>query len=103
MGTDPADITHLSHLWLLVQRFLDAEVLSVGEGAALLAEIAAVHRALAAGDTGAARGHLTDLARLTGALVEAEALARADGEAVIETADRLLETLDMVNPATDAD
>ena len=82
-----ADIQSLT---LLIQRILDAELLLEEEGAALLAQTGAAGRSLEAGDGPGARRHLERLAQLTEALVATDALALADGQAVIEPANRLL-------------
>ena len=87
MLTRQAEINSLS---LMVQRLLDAELLLDTEAAALLTETGAACRALEAGDTETARGHVERVARFVEALVATQALERADGRAVIETARRIL-------------
>jgi hypothetical protein len=87
------DFTRLS---LLVQRILDAEVLSDGEGAALLTQVELARQALEAGNVLSFHAHLEKLARRTEALLAMAALAAADGRAVLHAANRLL------NPETDA-
>jgi hypothetical protein len=91
--------THLeefTRLALLVQRILDAETLSDGEGAALLTEIELARQGLEEDSGEAARDHVEKLARLTEALLAIAALAPADGRAVLHAANRIL------NPETDA-
>ena len=87
MQTCLADFDRLS---LLVRRILDAELLLEEEGAALLAESDAAGRSLEAGEKEAARRHVERLARFTAALVETNALARTDGQAVPQFTDGLL-------------
>jgi hypothetical protein len=87
------DFTRLA---LLVQRILDAETLSDGEGAALLTEIELARQALAQGDAAGARRHVAQIARQTQSLLERKALAQGDGRAVLQTANRIL------NPERDA-
>jgi hypothetical protein len=87
MCTDPADFRRLT---LLVQRMLDADTLSDGEGEALLAEAEAAGRCLEAGEAEAARQRVEQVARLTEALVRSKVIALADGSAVLETARRIL-------------
>jgi hypothetical protein len=93
MNTDSTDFARLT---LLVQRLLDAEVLSDGEGAALLTEIELARQGLEEDKGEAARAHLEKLARLTEALLAMAALAPADGRAVLHAANRIL------HPETDA-
>jgi hypothetical protein len=77
--------TDFARLTLLIQRLLDADVLSETETAPLLSETEAVRYALEAGDWEAARKHLEQIALLTEALIQTDALALVDGRAVIET------------------
>ena len=87
MNATAADLARLS---LLIQRLLDAEVLSDADGAALMAANEAVRRSLAAGDAEAARRHVEEFARLTEALVRPDALGHSEGQALLEAAHRLL-------------
>jgi hypothetical protein len=73
----------------MIERLLDAELLLDTEGAALLSETRAAYRCLEAGDTAGARQHVEQVALLAERLVGTEALDRADGRAVIETARRI--------------
>jgi DNA-binding GntR family transcriptional regulator len=86
----PTCTTKIDNLSLMVQRLLDAELLPDTEGAALLAETRAACRALEAGDTAAARRHIEQVVRLVETLVASDALNRADGGAVMETAGQIL-------------
>ena len=87
MDSHDADLARLS---LLIQRMLDADALLDAEGASLLTETEAARRSLEEGDAEAARQHVEQVALFTEALVRTDALALADGRAVIETARRLL-------------
>src|SRR5258706_10300148 len=89
----PSGITEEIHrLSLMVQRIVDADLLSSDEGAALLAETAAAREALEKGDETAARRHLEQLVGLTEAVVKSGALDLADGRAVIERATKIVES-----------
>jgi len=83
-------VADIDRLALLVRRLLDAEFLLDEEGAALLAASDAAGRSFAAGEAAATRRHVERLARLTAALVATNALARSDGQAVLQFADGLL-------------
>ena len=83
-------MAELNSLSLMVQRLLDAELLLDTEAAALLTETRTACRALQAGDAAAARRHIEQVARSAETLVATEALDRADGRPVIETARRIL-------------
>src|SRR5262245_2735264 len=87
MHIGAADIDRLA---LLVRRLLDAELLLDEEGAALLAASDAAGRSFAAGEAAATRRHVERLAQFTAALVDTNALARTDGQAVLQFADGLL-------------
>jgi hypothetical protein len=87
MRTDPADFRRLT---LLIQRMLDADALSEADGTALLIEAEAAGRSLEAGDPVAACQHVEQVARCIEALVRREAIALADGSAVLETARSIL-------------
>jgi hypothetical protein len=89
-------LEEFTRLSLLVQRILDAETLSEGEGAALLTQIELARQALEAGNVLSFRDHVEKLARRTEALLVVAALELADGRAVLHVAKRIL------NPETDA-
>jgi hypothetical protein len=87
MNATAADLARLS---LLIQRLLDAEVLSDAEGVALVAANEAARRSLEAGDVGAVCRHVEQVARFTEELVRTAAIKPADGRAVLEATRRLL-------------
>ena len=87
MDTPQSDLTRLS---LLVQRILDADVLGEPEGDSLLVVTEEARRSLREGDTEAARRYVERIALFTEALIRTEALDLADGQAVVETARRIL-------------
>jgi hypothetical protein len=89
-------LEEFTRLALLVQRILDAETLSEGEGTALLTQIERARQGLEEGDAAEARRHVAQLARQMQSLLESKALAQAEGRAVLQAAHRLL------NPETDA-
>jgi hypothetical protein len=82
--------TDLTRLCLLVERLRDADTLLAEDSAALEALAAEARRSLAEGDLETARQHVARLALLTEALVQADTLDLADGQAVMETARTLL-------------
>lgn len=82
--------TDFVRLALLIQRILDTEVLSDVESAPLSAATNAARQLLEEGNPQAARDHVEHLIQLTQLLLEGEALAQMDGQAVINTANRIL-------------
>ena len=92
----PIDLTQLDHLGLLVQRLLDAEVLSEAQGTALLQESQAARQVLEAGAVEDAQWHVQQLARRLETLLGSQALAPAEAAAVLQSAHHLL------NPETEA-
>jgi len=80
----------MTHPALLLERLLDADALLAEDGAALQAQLAEARRLQAEGDLEAARRQVESLALFTEALVRTDALPPADGQAVIETARRIL-------------
>jgi hypothetical protein len=89
-------LEEFTRLALLVQRILDAETLSEGEGAALLTQIELARQGLEEGDAADARRHVAQIARQTQSLLESKELAQADARAVLQTANCIL------NPEMDA-
>lgn len=87
MSLCTADLNRLSHL---VEGLLDADILLDEDAGALLEAIETIRRALNAGDMEAARRHILQLGLVTEALVQTDALTMAEGQAVIQVADRLL-------------
>jgi len=85
-----ATAADLARLYLLVQRLLDAEVLSDADGAALRGAAEAARRSLEEGDAGAVRRHVEEVAHFTETLVRTAAIKPADGRAVLEVTGRLL-------------
>jgi hypothetical protein len=69
---------------------LDAELLLDAEGAQLLTKTHAARQSLEADDTQAVRRHVEQIVRFTEALVAANALALADGQILIQTANGIL-------------
>jgi len=86
----PSDALDLSHLTLLIQRLLDAEVLLEADGATLLDHAEAARLALGQGRLEEGRGHIEQIARWMEALIQSRVLEASDGRAVLETARRLL-------------
>ncbi len=80
----------LHHLALLVERLLDAELLSDAEGAALLKETKAARRSLEDGNEETARRHIEQIERIIEALIQSDALSRKDGQAVLQVAQDIL-------------
>ena len=87
MDTDSTDFARLS---LLVQRLLDAEVLSEEEGAALLQTSHAARHALAQGHADEALAQLQQLARRIETLLARKALTLADGQAILQAVHSIL-------------
>jgi hypothetical protein len=88
----PTDyLDQLDHLALRIERLRDAELLPDAEAATLLTTVQAARHCLEAGDAPTARGHVEQVVRLMEALIRTQALAPADGRALIETARRILE------------
>jgi hypothetical protein len=87
MDTHNADLARLS---LFIQRILDADALSEAEGTMLLTETEAARQSLEAGDREAGRQHIAQITLFAEALIRTEALDQADGQAIVETAHRLL-------------
>lgn len=88
----------LNRLALLLQRLLDAELLNDTDGEKLLSETDAARQSLEAGDWEMARSHLEQVALFTDMLTKTGALALADGHAVIQTANDLLDSPDTGDP-----
>lgn len=84
------EVADIARLILLIQRILDAEVLAETDCAELVLTIEAIRQAVVTADTVMARRHIAQIAHCTEALVRSGALAPSDGQAVIETARRLL-------------
>jgi hypothetical protein len=76
----------LNRLQLAIQRLVDADLLLEDDAAPLLAESDAARRSFEAGNMPAARHHIERLAGRAEGLVEAGALAPADGQGLIRTA-----------------
>jgi hypothetical protein len=83
-------VAELNHLTLLVERLRDADALLAEDSAALRAKAAEAIQALEAGDLETSRRQVESLVRFTEALVQTDALDLPDGQAIIETAYRLL-------------
>ena len=88
--------TDFARLALLIERVLDAETLTQAQSAPLLNASQAARRAWAKGEVEAARRHLERLARHIQTLLGSQALALAEGEALLRLTRRLL------NPQTQA-
>jgi hypothetical protein len=91
MDATPNCSAKLTRLSLMVQRLLDADLLLVEEGEALLAEIAAADRAVAGGNETAVRRHLRRFVRTLEALMGSQMLDVAGGRAALGAARRMLE------------
>ena len=87
MNATAADLARLS---LLIQRLLDAEILSDAEGAALMSANEAARRSLEASDAGAVRRHVEQVAHFTEELIRTSAIKPVDGHAVLEATRCLL-------------
>jgi hypothetical protein len=87
----------ISRLKLMIERLVDAELLSEEDAAELLAENDAASRSLAEADLEAVRDHIAQVARITQALVDAGALSVEHGGQQIESAARALAALEDVN------
>ena len=77
-------------LALHIRRMLDSEALSDADGAALLTLGEAAVRALSAGDVAGCRSQVRQVVRLARALLRADALAPAEGYAVLRVARQVL-------------
>lgn len=93
MSLYTADLIRLSRL---VEGLMDADILLAEDAGALLEAIETAHRSLSEGGVEAVRQHVQRLVHLTEALVKTDALAPAEGRAVIIATDRIL------NPEKDA-
>ena len=87
----------ISRLKLMIERLVDAEILSEEDAAELLAETDAASRSLAQADLEAVRDHIAQVARITQALVDCGALSGEHGGQHIESAARALAALEEVN------
>lgn len=87
MLSQVAEITRLS---LLIERLLDAERLPDREGAILLRKMDAARQSLEAGELEMARSHLEQIALFTDTLTQTGTLARADGRAILQAANDIL-------------
>lgn len=76
-------------LTLIVERWLDADLLLAEEGAALRAEIAAAHHALEAGELAACHRHARRILLAVEALVRSGRLVEGQGRAALAAARRL--------------
>lgn len=86
----PSDATDIHRLILMVQRLIDADLLLEAKAATLLGEAEAARRSLEAGDVQAAHLRVMQVVCVTEALVRSDALPALDGQAVMETARRIL-------------
>jgi hypothetical protein len=86
-----AQLNHLDHLALLIERLRDAELVPDAEAAALLAAVQVARHCLEAGDAKGARRHIEQVEIQAEALIRTQALAPADGRALLETVRRIRE------------
>ena len=87
----------LSRLKLMIERLVDAELLSEVDAAELLVETDAANRSLAEADLEAVRDHIAQVRRITQALVDCGALSIEHGGQQIESAARALAALEEIN------
>jgi hypothetical protein len=78
-------------LALIVERWLDADLLLAEEGAALQEVLTAVGQALGTGDETAVRQHLARFVRMLEALTRSRHVDMSEARAALGTARRLLE------------
>lgn len=91
--------TDCSHLYLLVQRLLDRDILAEADAAELLAEADAARREQQSGRPIAALRHVERVALVTEALVRSDLLAPEHGQAVIQVANDVLNLKVVVDEA----
>jgi hypothetical protein len=90
-----------ARLSLIVERWLDADLLLAEEGGTLLAALRAAGRALEEGDEAAVGSHLARLVRTLEALTQSRTLATAEGRAALDTARQMLEASAGCGPSHD--
>lgn len=83
--------SRFAHLYLLVQRVVDRELLDVEQAAELLAEADAARKMHLLGEMSMAREHALHVALFAEALVDTRTLAPWDGRALVETARSIIE------------
>ena len=83
-----------ARLSLIVQRWLDADLLLAEEGAALLAQVAEARRALDGRDAAAARRHTRRFVQVLDALVETGLLEEPRGRLALAAARQMLDDID---------
>jgi hypothetical protein len=96
----PDSLGSLGSLTLLIQRLLDAELLSDRDGVALLAQVDAARQSLEAGDQAEARAHLARIAHGTKRLIRRDVLPPDQGRAVVLAVHQAITELLTPMPAT---
>ena len=91
-----SELADLKRLTLMIERLVDAELLSDADGAVLLAEADAARCSLSKADVDAVRKHLAQVAQITEALIQGGSLSARDGHPQIEAAADLLASLSEV-------